>query len=144
MARAIPGRQSTRHCRADHGLDVTQDRSWKPKVPVRGRRMSTIMEVDRAFPPATDGAIAATNLDSARRRAWARFAQGPRVPGVVEAVLDSERLAAQFLGNLDALNRLDELGSQFARVDDSFRAALVQAEVASTVHRFADAREHLA
>ena len=56
----------------------------------------------------------------------------------------NERLAAQFLGDLDALDRLDALASQFARVDDSSRAALVQAEVASTVHRFADARGHLA
>ena len=55
-----------------------------------------------------------------------------------------ERLAAQFLGDLDALDRLDALASQFARVDDSFRAALVHAEVASTAHRFDDARGHLA
>src|SRR4029079_8684354 len=33
---------------------------------------------------------------------------------------------------------------QFAQVDDSSRAALVQAEVASTAHRFDDARGHLA
>jgi hypothetical protein len=91
-----------------------------------------------------DGEIAAINLESARRRAWARFAQGERLPGVVEAVVDYERLAAQFLGDLDALDRLGALTSQFARVNDSFRAALVQAEVASTVHRFADARHHLA
>ena len=43
-----------------------------------------------------------------------------------------------------ALDRLETLASQFARVDHSFRAALVQAEVASTVHRFANARNHLA
>ncbi len=39
---------------------------------------------------------------------------------------------------------MDELASQFARVDDSSRAALVQAEVASTAHRFDEARGHLA
>jgi tetratricopeptide (TPR) repeat protein len=59
-------------------------------------------------------------------------------------IVDDERLATQFLGDLDALDRLDVLASQFARADDSSRAALVQAEVASTVHRFADARDHLA
>jgi tetratricopeptide (TPR) repeat protein len=64
--------------------------------------------------------------------------------GVAEAVVDTERLTAQFLGDLDALDRLEALASQFARVDDSTRAALVQAEVASTVHRFDDARGHLA
>jgi tetratricopeptide (TPR) repeat protein len=95
-------------------------------------------------PFATDGEIAAINLDSARRGAWARFAQDPRSARVAEAVVDMERLTAQFLGDLDALNRLDALASQFARVDGSFRAALIEAEVASTVHRFDDARAHLA
>jgi tetratricopeptide (TPR) repeat protein len=104
--------------------------------------MTTLAESD--LPRATDGEIAAINLESARRRTWARFAQGERRPGVVEAVVGYERLAAQFLGDLDALGRLEALASQFARVDDGSRAALVQAEVASTVHRFADARDHLA
>ena len=106
--------------------------------------MSMIADLDRPGPCATDGEIAAINLESARRRAWARLAQDPRRPGLAEAVVDQERLAMQFLGDLDALDRLEALASQFARVDDSFRAALVQAEVASTRHRFADARDHLA
>ena len=93
---------------------------------------------------ATDGEIAAINLESARRRAWARFAHDPLLTGAPEAVLDHEHLAAQFLGDLDALDRLETLASQFAEVDDSARAALVLAEVASTAHRFDDAREHLA
>jgi len=104
--------------------------------------MTTLAEPD--LPRATDGEIAAINLESARRRAWSRFAQDPCLPGAAEAVVDKERLAAQFLGDLDALDRLEALASQFARVDDSFRAALVQAEVASAVHRFDDARDHLA
>jgi tetratricopeptide (TPR) repeat protein len=106
--------------------------------------MSTIVEVDRPCPSATDGEIAAINLESARRHAWSRFAQDPRRSGAAEAVVDHERLAAQFPGDLDALDRLDALASQFARVDESFRAALIQAEVASAVHRFDDARNHLA
>ena len=73
-----------------------------------------------------------------------RFAQDPRLPGAAEAIVYNENLAAQFLGDLDALDRLEALALQFARVDDSSRAALVQAEIASTVHRFADARDHLA
>jgi tetratricopeptide (TPR) repeat protein len=97
-----------------------------------------------AYPYATDGEIAAINLESARRRAWARFAQDPRRPGLAEEIVDKERLVAQFLGDLDALDRLEALASQFTRADDSPRAALVQAEVASTGHRFADARDHLA
>ena len=55
--------------------------------------MIAIVEGDRACPSATDGEIAAINLDSMRRRAWARFEQRPRLPGVAEAVVDSERLA---------------------------------------------------
>ncbi|HEV8362977.1 MAG TPA: hypothetical protein VGQ52_05635 [Gemmatimonadaceae bacterium] len=106
--------------------------------------MTATVERDHPCPSATDGEIAAINLESARRRAWARFAQDARRPGVAEAVVDRERLAAQFLGDLDALDRMDALASQFARLDGSCRAALVHAEVASTVHRFDDARGHLA
>src|SRR5262245_59879104 len=104
--------------------------------------MTTRAEPD--LPPATDGEIAAINLESARRRAWARFAQDPRLPGTAEAILHNENLAAQFLGDLDALDRLEALASQFGRADDTFRSALIQAEVASTVHRFAEARDHIA
>jgi tetratricopeptide (TPR) repeat protein len=103
--------------------------------------MTMLSEPD--LPPATDGEIAAINLESARRRAWARFAQDARLPGVAEAIVYNENLAAQFLGDLDALDRLETLAKQFARADNSFRASLVQAEVASAVHRFADARDHL-
>ena len=106
--------------------------------------MSAIADLDDRCPSATDGEIAAINLESARVAAWARFAQDPRRAGAAEAVVDHERLVAQFLGDLDALDRLDAVASQFARVYDSFRSALVHAEVASTVHRFADARDHLA
>jgi TPR repeat protein len=105
--------------------------------------MSAVAELEPS-PLATDGEIAAINLESARCRAWGRFAQDPRLPGVAEAIVDQERLSAQFLGDLDALDRLDVLASEFSRLDDSFRVALVHAEVASTVHRFDDARSHLA
>src|SRR5262245_61710423 len=104
--------------------------------------MTKLSEPD--LPRATDGEIAAINLESARRRAWARFEQDARRPGVAEAVVDQERLAAQFLGDLDALDRLESLASQFARVDNTWRAALVQAQVASAAHRFDDARGHSA
>ena len=106
--------------------------------------MSASVDLDHLSPVATDGEIAAINLVSARRGAWARFAQNARSPGVAEAVVDKERLAAQFLGDLDALDRLDALASQLASVEDSSRAALVHAEVASTVHHFDHARSHLA
>lgn len=101
-------------------------------------------ERDDHCPSATDGEIATINLESARRRAWARFSHNAQLPGVAEMIVNSERLTAQFLGDLDAFDRLDVLASQFARVENSSCAALVQAEVASTVHRFSDARDHLA
>jgi tetratricopeptide (TPR) repeat protein len=106
--------------------------------------LTELSELHRQCPPATDGEIAAINLDSARRRAWARFDQGASLPGVAEAVVDAERLTAQFFGDLEALDRLEALAFQFARVEDSYRAELVHAEVASTVHRFDDARRHFA
>ena len=99
---------------------------------------------DRSIPLATNGEIAALNLESARRRAWARFGQDRYSTSLGELIVDMERLKLQFLGDLDALDRLEVLAAQFARVDDSFRAAFVQAEVASTAHRFDDARGHLA
>lgn len=106
--------------------------------------MNAIADRDHPCPAATDGEIATINLESARRSAWARFAEDARLAGGVEAVVDYERLVAQFLGDLDALDRLDTLTSQFARADDSSRAGLVQAEAASMAHRFREARVHLA
>jgi hypothetical protein len=106
--------------------------------------MTAFVELDHPGPSATDGEIAAINLESARRGAWARFVQDPRLPGVAEEIVDSERLASQFLGDLDVLDRLDVLALQFARTENSFRATLVQAEVASAAHRFDDARGYLA
>jgi tetratricopeptide (TPR) repeat protein len=84
------------------------------------------------------------NLESARRSEWTRFTHDARLPGVAEAVVDLERLTLQFLGDLGALDRLEGLATEFARVGDSSRAALAQAEVASAAHRFAEARDHLA
>jgi enamine deaminase RidA (YjgF/YER057c/UK114 family) len=106
--------------------------------------MTAILGLEHTGPAVTDGEIAAINLESARRGAWARFARDPRLPGAAEAVVDHERLTSQFLGDLDSLDRLDALAARFAEVDDSYRAALVQAEVASAAHRFAEARDHLA
>lgn len=102
------------------------------------------MEVYLPCPAATDGEIAAINLESARHRAWQRFARDPCAPGLVEAIADKERLAAQLLGDLDALDRLEALASEFASAGDTSQAALVDAEVASSTHRFDDARGHLA
>jgi tetratricopeptide (TPR) repeat protein len=106
--------------------------------------MTAFVEHDDPGPFATDGEIAAINLKSARASAWARFAQVASLEGVAEAIVGQERLATQFLGDLDALDRLEMLASQLASGSQTFRTALVEAEVASTLHRFAAARGHLA
>ncbi len=101
-------------------------------------------DLDRECPSATDGEIAAINLEGVRRRAWARFAQGAHHPGMAEAVVDAERLAAQFFGDLDALAVWRRsLRSLHAWTTHLARSS-IHAEVASTVHRFDDARSHLA
>src|SRR5262245_42210488 len=119
MARAVFGQQPARHCGADDRIDAARHRPRKSKAPVCGCGMSMIMQVEAPCPFATDGEIAAINLESARRRAWGRFARDPHLPGIAEAVVDNERLAAQFLGDLDALEGLETLAVQFARVDNS-------------------------
>ena len=102
------------------------------------------MDRDAPIPAATDGGIAAINLDSARRHAWAQFARDPRRPGLAEAILDMENLAAQFLGDLSVLDRLEALAEQLARAEHTPRVELIRAAVASAGHRFTDARDHLA
>src|SRR5262249_1233602 len=128
-----PSRRPTRHPRQGPRIELAEGRVEQPENPFRSCPVSV-----------TDGEIAAINLDSARRAAWVRFGRDPHASGVAEALVDMERRPAQFLGDLDALDRLDALAAQFSRVDDSFRAALIHAEVASTMHRFDDARGHLA
>jgi len=93
----------------------------------------------------TDGDIAVINLDSARRRSWERLARDSAATGVAELIVEREQMAAQFLGDLGAIERLEALATHLVRVDAvSARTALVQAQVASMTHRFADARSHLA
>ncbi|WGD53150.1 hypothetical protein QA641_04235 [Bradyrhizobium sp. CB1650] len=63
---------------------------------------------------------------------------------MAEAIVETERMTLQFLGDVEVLDRLDALALQFADADNSFRAPLVQADIASTAHRFDDARGYLA
>jgi tetratricopeptide (TPR) repeat protein len=107
--------------------------------------VTDVAGLDRVGRAATDGEIAAVNLESARHRLWVRFLADPRCPGLAEAILDQETLAAQFLGDLDALDRMEMAADYLARIDAaSGHTALIQAQVASAAHRFADARLHLA
>jgi tetratricopeptide (TPR) repeat protein len=93
----------------------------------------------------TNGEIAVINLESARRRSWHRFFADPLREGVAETVVEHERLTAQFVGDVQVLDRLEALVGNLAQVEAaSARTALIQAQVASMMHRFADARHFLA
>jgi tetratricopeptide (TPR) repeat protein len=93
----------------------------------------------------TDGEIAVINLESARRRSWKRFFADPLREGIAETIVEQEQLTAQFVGDVQALDRLEALVGQLTQVEAaSARAALIQAQVASMMHRFADARHFLA
>ena len=106
--------------------------------------MSEAAEFDDTCLQTTDGDIAVINLESARRRSWSRFYQDPLREGIAEAVVEHEQLSAQFTGDLTALDRLEVLAKQLSQTDAaSARTALIQAQVASMAHRFAEARRHL-
>ena len=95
--------------------------------------------------PTTDGEIAVINLESARRRSWDRFLTDPLREGVAETVLEQEQLTAQFLNGVQVLDRLETLAGILVQAEAaSARTALIQAQVASMMHRFADARHFLA
>jgi len=93
----------------------------------------------------TDGEIAVLNLSSARLRSWSRFYQDPHHPGAAETVLEHEQLTAQFASDLSALDRMEAFGEELGRLDASSpRTMLIQAQIASALHRFSDARHYLA
>jgi hypothetical protein len=93
----------------------------------------------------TDGEIAVINLESARRRSWSRFLHDPLREGIAETGVELEQWAAQFLGDVSALDRLEALVRQLVEIDGgSPRTALIQAQVASMTHRFVHARQYLA
>jgi tetratricopeptide (TPR) repeat protein len=95
--------------------------------------------------PTTDGEIAVINLESARRRSLSQFFHDPLRGGVAESVLEHERLTAQFLGDVSAFDRLESVAKHLVELEGgSGRTALIQAQVASMTHRFADARHLLA
>jgi tetratricopeptide (TPR) repeat protein len=107
--------------------------------------MTVMLELVGHGLPTTDGEIAFINLESARRRSWSRFLQDPLLEGRAEAIVEHERLAAQFVGDTSTLDRLDSLAEHLAEIDaESARTALVRAQIASMTHRFAEARRHLA
>jgi len=102
-------------------------------------------DLDNECRSVTDGEIAVVNLESARRRSWDRLARDPMLDGTAERVVEEEQMTLQFMSDVGALDRLEMLCNCLGQLDaTSARTALVQAQVASTTHRFADARRHLA
>ncbi len=106
-------------------------------------RQARDINIDPA--PATDGTIAVGNLCSARARSWNRFWDAPLRPGAAEAIIEQEHLTAQFLGDLNAFDRVQCLVREMVRVEPhSARTALIRAQVAAMTHGFAEARTLLA
>jgi tetratricopeptide (TPR) repeat protein len=106
--------------------------------------MSEAAEFDDTYFQTTDGDIAVINLESARRRSWSRFYHDPLREGIAETVVEHEQLSVQFAGDLAALDRLEFLAKQLSQTDaTSVRTSLIQTQVASMMHRFAEARCHL-
>ena len=103
---------------------------------------SPILETD--FPLATAGDIAVINLESARLQSWSKFWQSPQRAGVAEYIVEQEQMALQFLSDVTALDRLEALVERLVHLGaEPIRTALIQAQVASTAHRFAEARSCL-
>jgi tetratricopeptide (TPR) repeat protein len=101
-------------------------------------------DVDLDFPRATAGDIAVINLESARQQSWSRFWQAPEREGIAEYIVEQEQMTLQFLSDTGALDRLDGLVQQLVRVGaEPMRTTLIQAQVAATTHRFAEARDFL-
>lgn len=97
-------------------------------------------DLEADLPRATAGDIAVNNLMSACERSWSQFWQARERPGIAEYIVEQEHLKAQFLGDLEALDRLDALADELERVDpESVRTALIRAQVASMAHRFPEA-----
>jgi tetratricopeptide (TPR) repeat protein len=97
------------------------------------------------MPPATAGELAVINLQSSLQRAWDVLGQWPDRLNTAERVVEEEKLNAQFLGDVTAFDRLTRLASELSRNNpESASTHLVAAQVSSLVHRFADAKTHLA
>jgi tetratricopeptide (TPR) repeat protein len=113
---------------------------------VVGRRLHLAGDaLDFHLAPATDGDIAAINLESARQQSWSQFWRAPTRPGTAELIVEQEQLTAQFVGDLAAFDRLGTLADEFARAaPETGRAALIAGQVAGATHRFAEARRALA
>src|SRR5262245_19317909 len=144
VAGAISRQRPGRSYRQNNRLNAIQERTGEPEAALWSGKVIIAPKLDAAITPTTDGEIAIINLQSARQRSWTRFFADPAQDGVAETVVEHEQLTLQFVGDVSALDRIELLA---ARLDQSgpasASAALVRAQVASTAHRFSDARHYL-
>ncbi len=144
VAGAVSGGWPTRHYHKDHRIDSLKTGLEASRHALASRNDRRARISTSEFPLATAGDIAVINLESARQRSWSRFWQVPQRPGIAEYIVEQEHLAAQFLSDFGALDRLglwsiSSTGWKRRRL----RTALIQAQVASMTHRFAEARSYL-
>lgn len=97
-----------------------------------------------ALPAATDGALALLNHESILDRCWQTIERYPERMGIAAQLIDEEYRRSHFLGDASALERLlvlsDTLLQQSARSGETY---LLAAQIASLVHKFADAKLYL-
>jgi tetratricopeptide (TPR) repeat protein len=97
------------------------------------------------LPRATAGEIAVLNLESSLERSWNTLRRWPNRPGTVDRIVEEEQQRAQFLGDVTALDRLAALSSELCGCrPSSADTQFVAAQIASMLHRFSDAKAHLA
>src|SRR5215472_17099188 len=127
MAFAVSRRRPAHVLREADRLDIVQGRARKPRAPLWRDEMMDAAMLDSGSHAVTDGEIAVVNLENARRRSWHRLVADPMAAGVAERVVEQEQKACEFLGDVDALERLDGLATQLGQLDPrSARTALVQ------------------
>src|SRR3974390_166185 len=103
VACAVPAQRPGRFRCEAHRLDPDQSGPREPDGKFRSSEVNDVANFEPVSPVATDGEIAAINFESARRSSWRRFLADPRREGLAEAIVEEEMLAAQYLGDLDAL-----------------------------------------
>ena len=97
------------------------------------------------WPRATAGDLAVINLESSRQQSWNVLRRWPERPGTAERIVEEEKQRSQFLGDVTALDRLARLSSELcSRSPLSANTHLIAAQIASMLHRFADAKAQLA
>jgi TPR repeat protein len=96
------------------------------------------------LPAATDGTLALINHESILDRCWQTIDLHPDRLGIAAQLIDEEYRRSHFLGDAGALARLlvlsDTLLQQSARSGEAY---LLAAQIASLVHKFAEARLYL-